>query len=235
MERGERLDYHLVFQSAPLTGARGDGCCKQRPARPRGFQSAPLTGARGDIGNQPDCIRVPGSERRFNPLPSPERGETRIRSCRCQKRGETCRNSQAAVSIRSPHRSEGRRATSSGSEVGRTGLVVSIRSPHRSEGRPSPDFLRRKSQAEAVVFQSAPLTGARGDAKGVVLRQDLVSIRSPHRSEDWKRRRPLRPVSIRSPHRSEGRQAACSILRCSRNVSVSIRSPHRSEGRRRSE
>ena len=87
-----------------------------------------------------------------------------------------------------------------------------------------------------VVFQSAPLTEARGDADpdmhakfGVF----VVSIRSPHRSEGRSVVRVvlLSPdcVSIRSPHRSEGR--FFSAYFGTGGVYVSIRSPHRSEGR----
>ncbi len=60
------------------------------------------------------------------------------------------------VSIRSPHRSEGRLSLS-----GSISLLffVSIRSPHRSEGRHN----RILSKKLTTMFQSAPLTEARGD------------------------------------------------------------------------
>ncbi len=61
------------------------------------------------------------------------------------------------VSIRSPHRGEGR--------LGRhkylhESAFVSIRSPHRGEGR----SMFAVSFSEPLWFQSAPLTEARGDA-----------------------------------------------------------------------
>ncbi len=109
-----------------------------------------------------------------------------------------------AVSIRSPHRSEGRHfALFSRASHYR----VSIRSPHRSEGR----------QTNQRLY----------------VRDDGVSIRSPHRSEGRPARRvhyvSCCVVSIRSPHRSEGRLRVYLSLRTL--GAVSIRSPHRSEGR----
>ena len=63
------------------------------------------------------------------------------------------------VSIRSPHQSKGRHAP----KVVKQGLrSVSIRSPHQSKGRPN----TASTFSEKVVFQSAPLTKARGDASG---------------------------------------------------------------------
>ena len=134
------------------------------------------------------------------------------------------------VSIRSPHRSEGRLLQAS---RGLPDLVVSIRSPHRSEGR-SICFRRQPghlanvsirsphrsegrflsppaSRTPASWFQSAPPTGVRGDQGAFAAEQirSIVSIRSPHRSEGrWVVRHAIGsryPVSIRSPHRSEGR------------------------------
>ena len=62
-----------------------------------------------------------------------------------------------------------------------------------------------------MKFQSAPLTGARGDVPAAALRSFEVE------------------VSIRSPHRSEGRSGGRRHQYA--NATVSIRSPHRSEGR----
>ena len=135
------------------------------------FQSAPLTEARGDV-EALETGRLPYTC--FNPLPSPKRGEM-ARAC-----------------WRKPMRDK-----------------VSIRSPHRSEGR----CPRQRGRAAHLLFQSAPLTEARGDFF------ESENPGGPHHI----------PVSIRSPHRSEGRwrnHRACSGRSC-----VSIRSPHRSEGR----
>ena len=134
----------VLFQSAPLTKARGDiGCGMDRMSTPV-FQSAPLTKARGDVPS--DFCLSPRSC--FNPLPS-------------QKQGETLVLNQSVdidpVSIRSPHKSKGRPVVATFDwRRGR----VSIRSPHKSKGR----LLWRSDITIFVVFQSAPLTKARGDS-----------------------------------------------------------------------
>ena len=111
---------------------------------------------------------------RFNPLPSPKQGET----------SKVARPAERPVSIRSPHRSKGRRLRRCGCTIGAWfqsaplteargdrspirrrvhGNVVSIRSPHRSKGRHA--AAQRTFQGRSpAVFQSAPLTEARGDA-----------------------------------------------------------------------
>ena len=83
------------------------------------FQSAPLTKARGDQHTQQE----PRSGGRFNPLPSQKQGETPnplrlVLPCACfnplpsQKQGETIAlfkgEEEPPVSIRSPHKSKGR-------------------------------------------------------------------------------------------------------------------------------
>ena len=135
-------------------------------------------------------------------------------------------------------------------------LIVSIRSPHQSKGRPVKGMAHYKNklcfnplpspkQGETLrvclanrrrgVFQSAPLTKARGDltisekAKAI----GRVSIRSPHQSKG----RPYKvryttydmSVSIRSPHQSKGRPGLVRLD--NRVIAVSIRSPHQSKGR----
>ena len=155
------------------------------------FQSAPLTKARGDV-NSP---RSWPSIHSFNPLPSQKQGETSLAvrgARRCpgfnplpsQKQGETGRMYQPrmsySVSIRSPHKSKGRHTrTAIGSmrilrfnplpsqKQGETYAkfaypdesYVSIRSPHKSKGRRHASG----SVAASSMFQSAPLTKARGD------------------------------------------------------------------------
>ena len=77
-EQGEISDpqisarFSRPFQSAPLTGARGDRFSTISPRITPTFQSAPLTGARGD-----ECVSWSPAVTRysFNPLPSPEQGE----------------------------------------------------------------------------------------------------------------------------------------------------------------
>ena len=65
------------------------------------------------------------------------------------------------VSIRSPDRSQGRPDAIAGIYVADH---VSIRSPDRSQGR----HTRSAAQEWADVFQSAPLTEARGDLRASV-------------------------------------------------------------------
>ena len=92
-----------AFQSAPLTKARGDLPMSLLGVGIDGFQSAPLTKARGD--GRP--VRATGAHLRFNPLPSQKQGETA---------SPRPREGRLNVSIRSPHKSKGRR--------GRDGLRV---------------------------------------------------------------------------------------------------------------
>ena len=121
---------------------------------------------RGEIGMvQSPSFPVLG----FNPLPSPKRGEISLNGC--------C-SANAWVSIRSPHRSEGRCAIPSLSSS-----TYSFQSAPLTEARGDVGETRR--HAGRCKFQSAPLTEARGDASHCSLRslQEAVSIRSPHRSE----------------------------------------------------
>ena len=132
----------------------------------------------------------------FNPLPSPKQGETFTRTLALEP---------STVSIRSPHRSKGRRG---GHGVCDGLAAVSIRSPHRSKGRPQ--GLAPQSRC-AHAFQSAPLTEARGD-------------RRPSRMM-WTASTRFNPLP--SPKQGE---TACARQR-SGSLTVSIRSPHRSKGR----
>ena len=154
----------------------------------------------------------------FNPLPSPKQGEThyvpvtdasrrRFQSAPLtEARGDTLGESKMIahlnVSIRSPHRSKGRRAGSGRSphafkgfnplpspKQGETNsfckhialLYVSIRSPHRSKGRLAGwgfDYPSRLS------FNPLP-SPKQGETSlpGIFSSGGLVSIRSPHRSK----------------------------------------------------
>ena len=108
-----------MFQSAPLTKARGDHAIISTSVISLTFQSAPLTKARGDqiltmFARWAQC---------FNPLPS-------------QKQGETDAFPRVPILY-----------------------IVSIRSPHKSKGRHRVE----RHAAYTVLFQSAPLTKARGD------------------------------------------------------------------------
>ena len=177
------------------------------------FQSAPLTEARGDSPRAASRARASC----FNPLPSPKQGETRLhrdlaRRCRVSirsphrskgrpipprsrrrrihcfnplpspKQGETQRPRRAANRLLGfnplPSPKQGETSLSGLSNAHRP---VSIRSPHRSKGRPS----TVPCCAVVPLFQSAPLTEARGDYRGAsgCSSGQSVSIRSPHRSK----------------------------------------------------
>ena len=84
-----------VFQSAPLTKARGDTATPYRLDGGKMFQSAPLTKARGDRA----FFCGDDHKRSFNPLPSQKQGETDGQPLACLV---------DPVSIRSPHKSKGR-------------------------------------------------------------------------------------------------------------------------------
>ena len=239
MMRKGRLLGRLVlaqfeFQSAPLTEARGDTRPVAGTIDPRASGFNPLPSPKPDYelvsirsphrskGRHTDgamdsviilvSIRSPhrskgrpAHQKRFAAsksaysvsIRSPHRSKGRLRKNSVMPR-------LVSVSIRSPHRSKGRLIVKLLTLVG----YVSIRSPHRSKGRRK----RRRDAAGVAMFQSAPLTEARGDA-----------IRSPARPVVTAQT----GVSIRSPHRSKGRRKR---HRCCRRCHVSIRSPHRSKG-----
>ena len=157
-----------LFQSAPLTEARGDRkptaelqypiCFNPLPSPKQGetyaeadfdtppmrFQSAPLTEARGDLFADCQPHKTLGVSIR-----SPHRSKGRLNAFPNTPAG-------FHVSIRSPHRSKGR--LHGWSQIG-AGRVVSIRSPHRSKGR----HVQAQVRCRTLEFQSAPLTEARGD------------------------------------------------------------------------
>ena len=85
---------------------------------------------------------------------------------------------------------------------------VSIRSPHKSKGR--------LKQAEArfadELFQSAPLTKARGDPSGWPALPERICFNPLPSQKQGETRlllgpQPMSEVSIRSPHKSKGRPA----------------------------
>ncbi len=184
--KGRHLANMLVdplprFQSAPLTEARGDQAHRRHLRVRPWFQSAPLTEARGDKEG------LTGTHERtsFNPLPLPKQGETYQ-----EDRGDYyC--TLGKVSIRSPYRSKGRQPWHHNTP---DYFQVSIRSPYRSKGRHNSD----RDKVARKLFQSAPLTEARGETL------NQVSIRSPSR-RDLTNCSLAVEVSIRSPYRSKGR------------------------------
>ncbi len=135
------------------------------------FQSAPLTEARGDHGHRttscrgrPVSIRSPDRSQGRRSTPASARPEARFQSAPLtEARGDAEENEREAkrqaVSIRSPDRSQGRLRRLQ--VTGGTG-PVSIRSPDRSQGRPKSSPGRQTG----LLFQSAPLTEARGDGTG---------------------------------------------------------------------
>ena len=171
------------FQSAPLTKARGDPYGRFLLTILPMFQSAPLTKARGDpcrVDGLPDLHG-------FNPLPSQKQGETREpakknRACFCfnplpsQKQGETPQqrppNPYRAVSIRSPHKSKGRPAWNFNWFALRTRFNPL---PSQKQGETETRGLNTRFLS---LFQSAPLTKARGDA-AIQLRRDALQRFNP--------------------------------------------------------
>ena len=85
---------------------------------------------------------------------------------------------------------------------------VSIRSPHRSEGRPG-GTAARPATAQFQSAPPTEVRGDFRPNRGIDIGKG-VSIRSPHRSEGRRMKRvseaEAKAVSIRSPHRSEGRR-----------------------------
>ena len=182
-----------VFQSAPLTEAREMPTAHMICAYSK-FQSAPLTEARGDRC----CLQLRSRTRGFNPLPSPKRGEIAV---------PLLGRSRLQVSIRSPHRSEGRSLMREDCSV-IWACFNPLPSPKRGEMRrqlrrralcvcfnPLPSPKRGEMCTNGPVgkyrkaFQSAPLTEARGDALSRTLRPFLWKcfnpLPSPKRGEIW--------------------------------------------------
>ena len=143
--------FEARFQTAVHVSIRSPHRSKGRPststaaAASSGFQSAPLTEARGD---RLITGRLRGSKTSFNPLPSPKQGETR--HCTSKHHPHNSFNP-----LPSPKQGETR-----WTRQHHTRCTVSIRSPHRSKGRQ----VGQPAKAGLVLFQSAPLTEARGDA-----------------------------------------------------------------------
>ena len=167
LHQNPQLRYDRRFQSAPLTKARGDSPSVMICAPSSLFQSAPLTKARGD----PRTQRLSSRAEKFQSAPlTKARGDRisdnmympRIVSIRSphKSKGRRCEAVQVvvrgSVSIRSPHKSKGRRGQTHQKFIPR---IVSIRSPHKSKGR----HLLSGSLFHTLWFQSAPLTKARGD------------------------------------------------------------------------
>ena len=171
-----------MFQSAPLTEARGDfkaapetsynmAVSIRSPHRSKGRPVLTL-----DVGH---CVMS------FNPLPSPKQGETArvlaptARRGRCfnplpsPKQGETpFLIERRYVSIRSPHRSKGRPLI----ETNYADSFNPLPSPKQGE-----TYQRMLPTPEWHVFQSAPLTEARGP-RGLFQSAPLTEARGAIRS-----------------------------------------------------
>ncbi len=156
------------FQSAPHAEARGDKGLERKAKGRLCFNPLPSP-KRGETHSRAARSRAGWC---FNPLPSPKRGETaRLRSLRhptfcfnplpSPKRGETQQVAglvvREKVSIRSPHRSEGRLLPRAESRS-RAYRFNPLPSPKRGETGSTSWF-----RCRASTFQSAPLTEARGD------------------------------------------------------------------------
>ena len=204
------------------------------------FQSAPLTEARGD----PLSKSWTPHRRCFNPLPSPKQGETHgfepidvdlrvsIRSPhRSKGRLGTLRRPARAHQFQSAPLTEAR-----GDPLGVAHAYVA----RKQSFNPLPSPKQGETPDTSAVgpvdtkFQSAPLTEARGDRPAPTRYIDLIGFNplpSPKQGETAKRKGNLffGLVSIRSPHRSKGRLLSGACKHYTRIVS--IRSPHRSKGR----
>ena len=227
-----------MFQSAPLTKARGDGYRARIDCVDAKFQSAPLTKARGDLLGRAKRLSVEG----FNPLPSQKQGETqtRVRLKRHRRKFQSAPLTKARGDAREadinpswisfnplPSQKQGETWTRAYSYCFWT---VSIRSPHKSKGRLASDI----GSHSFVLFQSAPLTKARGDtlaagsalsvekfqsapltkARGDVCRAahwaayggfNPLPSQKQGETHETARGRDTNTVSIRSPHKSKGR------------------------------
>ena len=227
------------------------------------FQSAPLTKARGDLRWAPAVSTVD----RFNPLPSQKQGETRlndhprlllfvsIRSPHKSKgrhdglerggheakfqsapltkaRGDgielTGQSVDIRVSIRSPHKSKGRHTTADRADII---TPVSIRSPHKSKGRLFGPWLPYlvwccfnplPSQKQGETYPAC-------DLRGVL----SVSIRSPHKSKGrpMAAAAPTVPAEFQSAPLTKARGDFHLSIPPPQPIRVSIRSPHKSKGR----
>ena len=131
----------------------------------------------------------------FNPLPSPKQGETGLRRLLLRP---------GKVSIRSPHRSKGRRIRAS-----HPLRRLSFQSAPLTEARG--DRIRASHPLRRLSFQSAPLTEARGDRMRRMPCGLTLEFQSAPLTEARGDRAQLSgalstfKVSIRSPHRSKGR------------------------------
>ena len=191
------------FQSAPLTEARGDEAQTEIGSYFLGFNPLPSP-KQGETSRhiQPGPRRysfnplpspkqgetlgrfaLVASNERFNPLPSPKQGETAViytlvaATC-CfnplpsPKQGETRPLSPSlrfALKCFNPLPSPKQGETKNPLKLSFSN-AVSIRSPHRSKGR----LHSGPSSKRYGVFQSAPLTEARGDKTG---QAGAISIR----------------------------------------------------------
>ena len=178
------------------------------------FQSAPLTKARGD---RPTASRAHAAQS-FNPLPSQKQGETRSPARETQRTG--CFNplpsqKQGETFLKPPRRRRGH---------------VSIRSPHKSKGR----LDLAGSFSSLFMFQSAPLTKARGDPTSDQ-RSMISSSFNPLPSQKQGETSSIilgraAPTSFNPlPSQKQGETFLKPPRR--RRGHVSIRSPHKSKGR----
>ena len=210
-----------------------------------------------------NCVTIDG----FNPLPSQKQGETYFKCPRCktsyQFQSAPLTKARGDIGLRDvdrlskrfnplPSQKQGETQSSMRTQPSQS---VSIRSPHKSKGRPD----RARLFSASALFQSAPLTKARGDCRGCCRRDQFVSvsIRSPHKS---KGRQPgwilvciFLPFQSAPLTKARGDELVCTWLAvgycfnplpsqkqgetfssegCRLGRFVSIRSPHKSKGRR---
>ena len=212
MSRTRRLSRRVSIHSPRRSEGRRP--ITSSPTRRRKFQSTPLAEARGDNLLE-DLLE---SDRSFNPLPSPKRGETRtVHSV----------SNSSPVSIHSPRRSEGRPRQDEPTHPphsrfnplpspkrGETFVCIGPSSTNVFQSTPLAeargDLLRVLVRVSRMRFQSTPLAEARGDTpldarsafSAMFQSTPLAEARGDRPSRRWSH---PPPVSIHSPRRSEGR------------------------------
>ena len=204
------------------------------------FQSAPLTEARGDDDAVVVSVNDQGG---FNPLPSPKQGETVYKLCPpyyyfCFNPLPSPKQGETRIAL-SPPRLSVRFNPLPSPKQGETSFLGAVRnnltafqSAPLTEARGDIEIEKDLSYLRCFNPLPSPKQGETGTPEEYRPPIDRFNpLPSPKQGET---RRAVPPsalcwVSIRSPHRSKGRlgENVAGFLR----LFVSIRSPHRSKGR----
>ena len=178
------------------------------------FQSAPLTKARGDLPTPTDPPSLP--EFQSAPL--------------TKARGDLSRQRWDAPLVRFNPLPSQKQGETTDSKLPPHASIVSIRSPHKSKGRPEGLGPCR----QRLLFQSAPLTKARGDPADTPSRGYSICF-NPLPSQKQGETRPiyLDLHGLRGfnplPSQKQGETDRHGHIKLAGDVS--IRSPHKSKGR----